>query len=78
MNDKKDMAQWLEEQFPDHTPEERFVEWQKMNLEAIEEGWLIANLLEGDNIFYIHIDHATPKQIAAAMTPTQYRLWMER
>ena len=73
-----DMAKWLEEQFPDHTPEERFVEWQKMNLEAIEEGWLIATMTQDEGIRHTHIDNATPEQIANAMTPEQYRLWMQR
>jgi hypothetical protein len=67
----------LNRMFPAHSPEEMLVEWQRMNLEAIEDGWLIANLLPGGDVLYNHIDNASPYQIATAMTPLQYRLWIE-
>lgn len=78
MSNATDMAQWLEEQFPDLTPEERFREWQLMNLEGIRDGWLKAILQANGEVLHKHIDHCSPRELQIAMTAEQYELWMEK
>lgn len=63
---------------PNATPQEVFAEWQALNLAGIEAGWLIAILRADNDILYRHRDNCTPAELAVAMTPTQYRLIMER
>jgi len=72
------MAKLLEEWFPDLSPNERFAEWQEMNLEAIEAGWLAALVQKDGAVLFKHIEHCSDDELRRKLTPAQYRNMMHR
>ncbi len=62
---------------PDHTPGERYVEWQKMTLALLEMGAVVVTVRGNGRLHYTHSENATAEQKARALSVGQYRLWME-
>jgi len=63
--------------FPDHTPAQRYIEWQTMTLDLLEMGVVVVTVRDNGRLHYTHTNNATAEQVARALTPEQYRLWME-
>ena len=80
MNNKAadDLADLLEQWFPDMTPAERFRQWQEDSIELIKMGVLAALVQPDGDILHKHVEHCTDDELRRALTPEQYRLWMQR
>jgi hypothetical protein len=76
MDARDDLVAELMRMFPDHTPGERYVEWQRMTLALLEMGIVVVTVRNG-RLHYTHIQNATARQKARALTSEQYGLWME-
>ena len=63
--------------FPDHTPGERYVEWQWINFDLLEMGVVVVTVRGNGRLHYTHSENATAEQKARALFAEQYRLWME-
>ena len=77
-NTAQEAADLLEVMFPDLTPNERFQEWQNMNLELIRRGSLAALLQTDGNVLFKHVEHCTDAELGRKMTPEQYKVHMHR
>jgi hypothetical protein len=76
MDARDELLDELRRMFPDHTPGERYVEWQRMNLDLLEMGVVVVTVRNG-RLHYTHVRNATAEQEARALSVEQYRLWME-
>lgn len=78
MSDAAAVARWLEETYPELSPNERFQQFQQLTGQAIEAGLLAAILRPDGDIVVKHVEWCSDGELAARMTAEQYRLWSER